>query len=352
MADVARLAGVSRQTVSRVVNNQACVVEETRKRVEDAMDELGFYPSFAGRSLRGGKYGCIGLCMFDITRAGNVATLDGIVSAARDCGYAVTLVEFDEGGPVRLRNVARRLAELPVDGMIFNTNRAVEDFDEFKPVPGLPTIIISMKEHPHSEIARSDQYGCSRMVVDYLRERGHAHIRHLAGPEGSITADFRLRGWADALDDAGLERLEPLRGDWTADSGYELGVKLAQDKDMTALYVGNDQMAMGAMTALRAHGRRVPEDVSVVGVDDSLQGVVPHNTLTTVRFDLRERGKRDVRPLLRPDVGGGARRGGASSGCNSRARHGRGETVARSDSHTLGRCSECFDSPRAQGERV
>ena len=130
------------------------------------------------------------------------------------------------------------------------------------------------------------------MVVDYLRERGHAHIRHLAGPEGSITADFRLRGWADALDVAGLERLEPLRGDWTADSGYELGVKLAQDKDMTALYVGNDQMAMGAMTALRTHGRRVPEDVSVVGVDDSLQGVVPHNTLTTVRFDLRERGKR------------------------------------------------------------
>ena len=245
MADVARLAGVSRQTVSRVVNDQACVVEETRKRVEDAMDELGFYPSFAGRSLRGGKYGCIGLCMFDITRAGNVATLDGIVSAARDCGYAVTLVEFDEGGPVRLRNVARRLAELPVDGMIFNTNRTVEDFDEFKPVPGLPTIIISMKEHPRCTTIDSDQYGCSRMVVDYLRERGHAHIRHLAGPEGSITADFRLRGWADALDVAGLERLEPLRGDWTADSGYELGVKLARDKDMTALYVGNDQMAMG-----------------------------------------------------------------------------------------------------------
>ncbi len=302
--------------------------------------------------LRGGKYGCIGLCMFDITRAGNVATLDGIVSAARDCGYAgtlvefdeggpvrlrnvarrlaelpvdgmifnthravedidefkpvpglptiiismkehprcttidsdqygcsrmvvdylrerghasaardcgyaVTLVEFDEGGPVRLRNVARRLAELPVDGMIFNTNRAVEDFDEFKPVPGLPTIIISMKEHPRCTTIDSDQYGCSRMVVDYLRERGHAHIRHLAGPEGSITADFRLRGWADALDTAGLERIEPLRGDWTADSGYELGVKLAQDKDMTALYVGNDQMAMGAMTALRIHARRV-----------------------------------------------------------------------------------------------
>ncbi len=77
---------------------------------------------------------------------------------------------------MRLRNVARRLAELPVDGMIFNTNRTVEDFDEFKPVPGLPTIIISMKEHPRCTTIDSDQYGCSRMVVDYLRARGHAHI--------------------------------------------------------------------------------------------------------------------------------------------------------------------------------
>lgn len=291
MADVARRAGVSRQTVSRVVNGQACVVEETRRRVMEAMDELGFYPSFAGRSLRGGKYGCIGLCMFDITRAGNAATLDGIVSAARDCKYAVTLIEFDEGGPVRLRDVARRLAELPVDGMIFNTNRAVEDFEEFKPVPGLPTIIISMKEHPRCTTIDSDQYGCSTMVVDHLRARGHRHIRHLAGPVGSITAEFRLKGWSDALSSAGLEVVEPLRGDWTADSGYELGARLAQDREMTALYVANDQMAMGAMTALRIHGRRVPEDVSVVGVDDSLQGVVPHNTLSTVRFDLHERGR-------------------------------------------------------------
>ena len=124
MADVAKLAGVSRQTVSRVVNGQACVVEATRKKVLDAMDELGFYPSFAGRSLRGGHYGCIGLCMFDITRAGNVATVDGLTSAARACGYAVTLTEFDMSHPVRLKDAARKLAELPVDGMVFNTNRA------------------------------------------------------------------------------------------------------------------------------------------------------------------------------------------------------------------------------------
>lgn len=148
MADVAKLAGVSRQTVSRVVNGQACVVEETRRRVMDAMDQLGFYPSFAGRSLRGGKYGCIGLCMFDITHTGNVATLEGLMSAAREYGYAVTLIEFDESESVRLRDTVRRLAELPVDGMVFNTNRTIEDFDEFEPLNGLPTIIISMKEHP------------------------------------------------------------------------------------------------------------------------------------------------------------------------------------------------------------
>ena len=213
MADVAKLAGVSRQTVSRVVNGQACVVEETRKRVMDAMDQLGFYPSFAGRSLRGGKYGCIGLCMFDITHTGNVATLEGLMSAAREYGYAVTLIEFDESGSVRLRDTARRLAELPVDGMVFNTNRTVEDFDEFEPLNGLPTIIISMKEHPRCTTIDSDQYGCSQLVVDHLRSRGHAQIRHLAGPKDSITAGFRTRGWRDALDRAGLEVVEPLHGD-------------------------------------------------------------------------------------------------------------------------------------------
>ena len=153
MADVAKLAGVSRQTVSRVVNGQACVVEETRRRVMDAMDQLGFYPSFAGRSLRGGKYGCIGLCMFDITHTGNVATLEGLMSAAREYGYAVTLIEFDESESVRLRDTVRRLAELPVDGMVFNTNRTIEDFDEFEPLNGLPTIIISMKEHPRCTLS-------------------------------------------------------------------------------------------------------------------------------------------------------------------------------------------------------
>ena len=292
MADVAKLAGVSRQTVSRVVNGQACVVEETRRRVMDAMDQLGFYPSFAGRSLRGGKYGCIGLCMFDITHTGNVATLEGLMSAAREYGYAVTLIEFDESESVRLRDTARRLAELPVDGMVFNTNRSIEDFDEFEPLNGLPTIIISMKEHPRCTTIDSDQYGCSQLVVDHLRSRGHTQIRHLAGPKDSITADFRTRGWRDSLEHAGLEVVEPLHGDWTADSGYELGEKLVQDAEMTALYAANDQMAMGAIMALRAHGRRVPEDVSVIGVDDSMQGMVPHNDLTTVRFDMRERGRK------------------------------------------------------------
>lgn len=291
MADVAALAGVSRQTVSRVVNGQDCVVEKTRLRVQAAMDELGFHPSFAGRSLRGGRYRCIGLCIFDMTRAGNVATLEGIVSAARQEGYAVTLIALDETGPVRLADAAHRLAELPVDGMIFNTNRHVEDFDEFKPLPGLPALIISMREHPQCTTIDSDQYGCSTMVVDYLLSRGHREIRHIAGPDESFTAEYRSAGWKDALSAAGLTTAEPLKGDWTADSGYELGLRLADDAKMTALYAANDQMAAGAIAALRERGRRVPEDVSVVGVDNSLQGMVPHNDLTTVHFDLRERGR-------------------------------------------------------------
>lgn len=298
MADVARVAGVSQQTVSRVVNNQDCVNKATRQRILDAMDELGFRPNFAGRSLRGGRYKAIGLGIFDIAKAGNAATLAGILGAARERGYAVSVVEMESAGAARLADAARQLATLPVDGLVLNTNAGVADYDDFVPPAGLPCTLISMREHPTCPTIDSDQYGCSKIVVDYLAARGHREIRHIAGTAWSITAQYRAQGWADALAAHGLEAVEPLVGDWTANSGYELGRILADDHTMTALYAANDQMAAGAIAALRDAGRRVPEDVSVVGVDDSLEGMVPHNQLTTVAFDQRERGRVTFECLL------------------------------------------------------
>lgn len=291
MADVAAAAGVSQQTVSRVVNGKANVSEITRTRVQRAMDQLGFRPNYAGRSLRGGLYRSVGLCSYDITQVGNLTMLDGIVSAARENGYAITLIEMSKIASFSLAQAAREMAEQPVDGMIIGMSRMADDFEDFTPPIGLPTVIVTMYAHPRCTTVDSDHYGCSGLVMDHLFEHGHEQIRFVGGPDFSIDSQFREAGWRDALIAHQIEPIEPLRGDWSANSGYEVGLRLARDTSMTAVYVANDQMAFGLIAALRASGLRVPEDVSVVGIDNSLEAMVPHVELTTVGFDLRERGR-------------------------------------------------------------
>ena len=296
-ADVAERAGVSRQTVSRVVNGSPKVSGKTRERVLAAMDELGFRPNFAGTALRGGTYRSIGLCMYDITRAGNLATLEGIMQAARERDFAVTMIEMGGTAPFSLAEASRRMIERPIDGMIINMNRMAPDFDGFRPQPGVKTVILSMYAHPCCTTVDSDQYGSGELVVNHLLERGHTRIRFVAGPEGSVASAFREAGWRDTLERAHVEAATVLHGDWTADSGYEAGTRVAEEirsgapDAPTAVFAANDQMAFGVMTALEDAGLSVPEDVSVVGIDDALQGVVPHNRLTTVRFNLSENGR-------------------------------------------------------------
>ena len=290
MADVAREAGVSQQTVSRVANGLSNVNEDTRLRVQAAMAKLGFRPNFAGRSLRSGQYNSVGLCLYDVREFGNLATLDGILSAAREHGYAITMIENVDDN-LSLKDVSHKITELPVDGMIISMSLMASDFDSFKPQPGMGTVLLSMYEHPYCTTVESDQYGCSWTVVEYLKNAGHRNIRFVAGPSYSIDSNFRQKGWEDALSHFGLPVVQPLAGNWLADSGYEIGCKLSADTEMTAIYSANDQMAFGIIAALQDRGIRVPEDISVVGVDDSLEGYVPHCNLTTIRFDLLKRGR-------------------------------------------------------------
>ena len=290
MADVAREAGVSQQTVSRVANGLSNVNEDTRLRVQEAMAKLGFRPNFAGRSLRSGKYNSVGLCLYDVREFGNLATLDGILSAAREHGYAITMIENVDDN-LSLKDVSHKITELPVDGMIISMSLMASDFDSFKPQPGMGTVLLSMYEHPYCTTVESDQYGCSWTVVEYLKNAGHRNIRFVAGPSYSIDSNFRQKGWEDALSHFGLPVVQPLAGNWLADSGYEIGCRLSVDTEMTAIYSANDQMALGIIAALQDRGIRVPEDVSVIGVDDSLEGYIPHCNLTTIRFDLLKRGR-------------------------------------------------------------
>lgn len=219
------------------------------------------------------------------------------MQAAREHDFAVTLIEMGGDKPYTLADASRRMVERPVDGMILNMNRMAPDFEEFVPQPGVRTVILSMYAHPRCTTIDSDQYGSCELLTNYLLEHGHSNMRFVAGPENSISSRFREAGWRDTLGRAHVDAAPMLRGDWSADSGYAMGERIAAEvlaggsQAPTAVLAANDQMALGVIAALENAGLSVPDDVSVVGIDDALEGLVPHNRLTTLRFDLRGVGK-------------------------------------------------------------
>ena len=298
MVDVAREAGVSLKTVSRVVNEPDAVRPATRDAVHAAMERLGFRANYAARSLKLGSYKTVGLVFFEL-HGGELSVLSGISTAAAQKGYAITLVTASPGEQLTLGEAARRMATLPVDAMIFNLGRMVDDFEGYRSPTGLKTVIVTPFEQVGCTTVSDDQAGAARMAVQRLVELGHRQIRFIAGPAESLASRNRELGWREALAQAGLDAVEPLRGDWDADSGYEAGARLAaSDAECTAILAGNDNMAYGAMLALRDAGVDVPGDVSVIGFDDSLPGVVPNSRLSSIRFDHAELGRRAFEEAL------------------------------------------------------
>lgn len=290
MQDVAREAGVSPQTVSRVSNGSDAVRPETRLRVEAAMEKLGYRPNYAARALKHGRFQDIGVVMFNMTTYGNARILDGVVNAAADADYSVTIQIMRTGAERTLKAAVERMKQQPVDGVIVVLEERVADFVGYKPPRDLPVVLVTDAAADNCPTIDADSYGCSTSIVDYLLSKGHKTVYHIAGPTSSRAAENRVRGWKDALDQFGAPIPSLYMGDWGADSGYQAGVALAHDPNCTAIYAANDQMAYGAILGLQSAGKRVPEDVSVIGVDDSLNGMVPRLNLTTMRMKFDEIG--------------------------------------------------------------
>ena len=304
MQDVAREAGVSPQTVSRVANGSDAVRPETRLRVERAMERLGYRPNYAARALKRGRFRAVGVVLFDMAEYGNARILAGITAAANDEGYATTIHTIGKGRRHTLRSIVERMKQLPVDGVIVVLEEPIDDMDDFTPPADLPVVLVGERPSDGCPTVDADQYGCSTALVDYLLARGHRTVYHIAGPAASLAAASRTRGWRDALRQAGAPVPPTYIGDWGADSGYQAGLALAHEPDCTAVYAANDQMAYGAVLGLRAAGRCVPEDVSVVGVDDSLVGMVPRLALTTMRMPFAEIGRHAFSMVRRRCEGG------------------------------------------------
>ncbi len=292
MNDVAIAAGVSLKTVSRVINEPDSVRESTRDKVHSAMEALGFRANFAARSLKLGRYGCIGVVMFHLS-GGAVDMIDGIADAAEERGFALTMIKKCAGEKMTLSEAAGRMSGLPVDGMIFNLRQMVDDFDTFEAPKDLKTVIITPMEHPTCSTVSDDQEGGARMACEYFLNHGHKNVYFVSGKKESLSSQCRMKGWR-----AALEARAKLQGDWNADSGYAAGLVLADKPDCTAVLAANDCMANGVMMALRDKGLSVPNDVSVIGFDDELYKTIPNSILTSVKFRHRELGVRALNEVV------------------------------------------------------
>jgi DNA-binding LacI/PurR family transcriptional regulator len=304
MADVAQLAGVSGQTVSRVANGRANVDQVTRARVLDAMRQLGYRPNSAARALRDGRFRTLGVIMLELTSLGNTRTLDAIASAAAGAGFTITLMPVSHPTQREVTGAFSRLGEQAVDGIVILIEATHFDRSDIELPDGVPVVVVnsSARHHP---VVDTDQAQGARLATEHLLDLGHRTVWHIAGPRSSYAAECRERSWRDTLRRHGCTAPGVLVGDWSADSGYRLAADLlARDPHLTAVFAANDQMALGLLQALHEAGRRVPREVSVVGFDDMPEAAHFWPPLTTVRQSFAEVGQRAVTALVEEIRGG------------------------------------------------
>lgn len=299
MADVARLAGVSVPTVSRVVNGYPHVTPQVRARVEDAMAELKFRPNSVARALATHRTMHLGVVTYALSVTSPSQALFGVSEEARRHGYSTNLVTLDDVSADSMRKALTQLARDAVDGVVIlapmtDTAASLEGL-------ALPMPVLSFAQgSATTQLAVAlDEVLAAHMATRHLLELGHRTVSLVRGPDGWMATEARETGWRRELTMAGRPVPEPLRcADWSAGAGYEAARAVAADPEVTAVLASNDQMALGVYRALAEAGRRVPEDVSVVGFDDCPEAPYYLPALTTVRLDFAAAGRVTLRRLL------------------------------------------------------
>ncbi|SEH02817.1 DNA-binding transcriptional regulator, LacI/PurR family [Nonomuraea solani] len=304
MADVAKEAGVSHQTVSRVLNDHPNVRSDTRARVEEAITRLGYRRNLVARALVTKRSRTLGVVSFDTTLYGPASTIYGIEQAARTAGYFVSIVSLKSIDQAGVRDAIDYLAEQGVDGVVVvapqrSATRALMNLP-----PGLPAVAVEGTHNADVSVVCIDQIEGARLATRHLLQQGHETVWHVSGPADWLETEGRIEGWRSALVEAGRPVPEPLAGDWSARAGYEAGKSLAAMDGVTAVFTANDQMALGVLRALSEMGVRVPDQISVVGFDDIPESEFFSPPLTTVRQDFDVVGRHCIEVLLRQiDVG-------------------------------------------------
>jgi DNA-binding LacI/PurR family transcriptional regulator len=302
---VAQEAGVSTQTVSRVLNNRPDVASDTRQQILDIIDRLGYHPSALARSLIRQRSFTLGVVTAGLRYSGPSRTLNGITTQAEARGYSLLLKKLPKFDTNEVEPILNAVLARQVDGIIWAVPEIAQNHDWLLgrlPHLPIPIIFLTMHQQANLSVVTVDNYLGGRLATEHLLEQGFRHIGHLAGPLAWWEARQRKAGWQDALIDAGLSVDDShwAEGNWSSESGEAaIDQLLDQYPQMEAIFVANDQMALSVLRAARRRGIGVPQDLAVVGFDGLSEAAYFCPPLTTVYQNLHELGSLAVQQIVR-----------------------------------------------------
>jgi LacI family transcriptional regulator len=302
--DVAAAAGVSRQTISRVLNDKPDVANETRQRVWQVIEELGYQPSAIARSLTNQRSLALGVVTAGLKFVGPSRTLNGITKQAEEMGYTLLLKEMPSFDTNHVQPILNSLLARQVDGIIWAVPEVGSNRDWVQNQSAgltVPIIFLTMQTRPELHIVVIDNYMGGRTATEHLLEQGYRHIGHISGPLDWWEARQRKASWQDTLFEAGIQVAEHHweSGNWSSTSG-EQAIRRLLDRypEMDAVFVGNDQMALGVLQVMCQKRLQVPQDVAIVGFDGIPEAAYYCPPLTTVCQDQQKLGCIAVRELV------------------------------------------------------
>jgi LacI family transcriptional regulator len=303
--DVAAAAGVSHQTVSRVMNDRPDVARETRQRVLKVIEQLNYQPSAIARSLSRQHSYTLGVVTAGLKYIGPSRTLNGITRQAEDLGYGLILKELPSFHTTSIKPILDFLVSRQVDGIIWAVSEIGANRDHLQSQLNdisIPMLFLTMGARDNMFIVAVDNYQGARMATEHLLGQGYRNIAHISGPLEWWEARQRKTGWHDALQAAGVPVSEHhwASGDWSSASGKEAMIQILENyPNIDAVFVGNDQMALGALHYACKCGIKVPDELAFVGFDNLPESEFFWPPLTTIRQNLRQLGNIAVQELVR-----------------------------------------------------
>ncbi len=302
--DVAQVAGVSTQTVSRVMNKFSYVSEGTRQRVETVVEQLNYRPSTLARSLSQQRSYTLGIVTFGLKYIGPSRTLNGIADKADELGYMLLMKELNNFDANRIDDVIDSLLARQVDGILWaapeiGDNHAwVEERLEKIPVP---VLFLAMQPRDGIPSVATDNFQGAVMAIEHLLDCGRKKIGHISGPLDWWEAQERKRGWQETLKTAGFEASEQrcAKGNWSSSSGEQAFIQLIESfPDMDAVFVANDQMALSVLREACRRGIKIPEQLAVIGFDGNPESAYFYPSLTTISQDLQLLGEQAIQNVV------------------------------------------------------